>query len=179
MTQEQNQENQENQENKEQLKRTMKTIEAALFMSPNSLSIDKLKNIAATDYSKTMKALEELQKQYKEKETSLKVKKTNKKYELTLKDTYFDQVGHLATGPELQKAELRTLGLISMKQPIKQSKVAKVIGNKAYRYIGELEKKGFIETADKGQTKEITTTPKFKKYFGEKPEEIRRKIEQK
>ncbi len=163
--------------NKEHLVQTMKTIEAALFMSPDPLSIDKLKNIAATDYSNTMKALEELQKQYEEKETALQINKTNKKYELTLKDTYFDQVGHLATGPDLQKAELRTLGLISMKQPIKQSKVAKVIGNKAYRYIGELERKGFIETTDKDQTKEITTTPKFKKYFGENPEEIRKKVE--
>ncbi len=165
------------QKNKE--KETMKTIEAALFMSPDPLTVDKLKNIAAVDYSKAIKSLERLEEKYEERETALKINKTGKKYELTLKDPYFDQVGHLATDPDLQKAELRTLGLIAMRQPIKQSKIAKIIGNKAYRYIGELERKGFVETVKKDQTKEIKTTEKFKKYYEEKPENLKKKINKK
>ncbi|MFW5902386.1 MAG: SMC-Scp complex subunit ScpB [archaeon] len=151
-------------------------MEAALFISPDPLSIDKLKNIVATDYSETMRALENLKKDYENRETSLEINKSEEKYELTLKGIYFDQVGHLATGPDLKKAELRTLGLISMRQPIKQSKVAKIIGNKAYRYIGELERKGFVETTKKNQTKEIKVTDKFKKYFGKSPGELKEKI---
>ncbi len=153
-----------------------KTIEAALFMSPEPLSIDKLKNIAATDYSKTMKALEDLKDDYSDRETSLKISKKGDRYELTLKDIYFDQVGHLATGPDLQKAELRTLGLIAMREPMEQSKIAKIIGNKAYRYIGNLERRGFVETTKKKQTKEVKTTEKFEKYFGKNPDELKREI---
>lgn len=150
-----------------------KTIEAALFMSPEPLTVDKLKNLAGTDYSKTIKLIENLEEDYESRSTALEIRKRNKGYELTLKDSYFDQVGHLATGPDLKKSELRTLGLIAIKQPIKQSKVAKIIGNKAYRYVGELEKRGFIDTEKEGQTRILSTTDKFQKYFGKDPEEIR------
>lgn len=156
--------------------RVKKTIEAALFMSPEPLTVDKLKNLGGTDYSDTLKILEELKEDYDSRETSLKIDKNEERFEMTLKDPYLDEVGHLATVPDLKKAELRTLGLIAIRQPIKQSKVAKIIGNKAYKYVGELERRGFVETAKEGQTRVITATDKFKKYFGEDPEELKERI---
>lgn len=159
------------------MNKVKKTIEAALFMSPDPLTVDKLKNLIGMDYSSTLKAIEELKEDYETRETSLEIKKSNKKFEMGLKQPYRDEVGHLATSPDLKKAELRTLGLIAIRQPIKQSKVAKVIGNKAYRYVGELERKGFIETTkEEKQTRVLETTDKFKKYFGEEPEEIKKAV---
>lgn len=150
-----------------------KTIEAALFMSPEPLSIDKLKNVAGSTYSDTLKAVEDLKDDYESRETSLKISKTNKRIEMTLKDTYRGQVSHLAISPDLKKSELRTLGLIALRQPIKQSKVAKIIGNKAYRYIGNLERKNFVDSEEEGQTKILKTTDRFEKYFGKEPEELK------
>ncbi len=153
-----------------------KTIEAALFMSPEPLTVDKIKNLLGMNYSQALKAIEELKEDYESRETSLEIKKTGNKFEMGLKQPYSDEVGHLATSPDLKKSELRTLGLIAIREPIKQSKVAKVIGNKAYRYVGELERKGFIKTTKEGQTRILETTDKFKDYFGEEPEEIKKAI---
>ena len=149
-----------------------KVIEAALFMSPEPLTVDTLSKISGLDYSKTLKAIEEIKEDYESRETSLKVSKANKKYEMTLKEHYKDKVSYLAVDPDLSKAELRTLGLIAIREPIKQSKVAKVIGNKAYKYIGRLERKKFIQTERKGRTKMLRTTDRFKEYFGKNPEEV-------
>ncbi|MBN2517349.1 MAG: SMC-Scp complex subunit ScpB, partial [Candidatus Altiarchaeota archaeon] len=55
--------------------------------------------------------------------------------------------------------------LIAYKQPISQSKVVEVIGNRAYEYIKELRKKEFITIRKKGRTKVISTTGRFRKYF--------------
>ncbi len=147
-------------------------IEAALFMSPEPLTLDTLSKVSGLNYSQTLKAIEEIQKQYKSRETSLKIQKVGKKYEMTLKEHYKDKVSYLAVDPDLSKAELRTLGLIAIREPIKQSKVAKVIGNKAYQYIGKLERKGFIKTEREGRTKLLNTTDKFKDYFGKDPQEV-------
>lgn len=154
-----------------------KTIEAALFMSPEPITVDKLKNLLGMDYSQTLKSIEELKEAYESRETSLEIRKSENRFEMGLKQPYSDEVGHLATSPDLKKAELRTLGLVAIREPIKQSKVAKVIGNKSYRYIGELERKGFIETTkEEEQTRILETTDKFKNYFGEEPEEIKKAI---
>ena len=69
---------------------------------------------------------------------------------------------------------MRTLAIVAVKQPIKQSIIVKYQGNKAYGYVAALEEKGLIKTEKFGRTKLITTTPDFEKYFGKSTEEIKR-----
>ncbi|HDI72783.1 MAG TPA: SMC-Scp complex subunit ScpB, partial [Candidatus Altiarchaeales archaeon] len=49
--------------------------------------------------------------------------------------------------------------------PIKQSKVVKERGNRAYRYIRKLIEQELIEGKKSGRTRILTTTSKFRDYF--------------
>jgi segregation and condensation protein B len=69
------------------------------------------------------------------------------------------------------------LGIVALQQPILQSEVVKIQGNKAYNYIKYLEKKKLIKTEKAGRTRLIKTTKEFERYFGKSLEEIRPKLE--
>ncbi len=152
-----------------------KLCEAALFMSPSSISLNELtKIIGVPDFSVTLKIVEDLIKEYDSRDTALAITKTEgNKFAMTVKPDYLKEVSHLAVGVEMSKAVLRTLGLIAVKQPVKQSIIVKIVGNKAYDYIKELTEKGFLIAQKKGQTKLLSTSPKFDSYFGKQAEEIK------
>jgi segregation and condensation protein B len=69
---------------------------------------------------------------------------------------------------------LRTLAIVTLKQPVKQSIIVRYQGNKAYGYIFELEKKGLVKAEKFGRTKLVTTTSDFEKYFGKSSEELKK-----
>ncbi len=77
------------------------------------------------------------------------------------------KVSSLASEKDFSKAVLRTLALIAFKQPIKQSKVAKIRGNKSYKHISELVERSFVKKTKQKRTYVLETTRKFTRYFGE------------
>jgi segregation and condensation protein B len=153
-----------------------KLAEAALFMSPEPLTLDELTKIMnAASFSVSLKILDDLIGEYEKKDTSLEIVKTDdSRYVMRVKGDFLDNVSHLAVSTEMTKAVLRTLGLIAAKQPVKQSLVVAIIGNKAYNYVGELENNGFVRAKKFGNTKILETTEKFDNYFGKDVEQIKR-----
>ncbi len=83
-----------------------------------------------------------------------------------IKEKYEDFVGHMAASPELHKGIMKTLAYIAYKQPVKQSDVINFRNSKAYEHIKLLKEKGFIKKDKKGITYIISTTSKFREYFG-------------
>ncbi len=149
--------------------------EAALFMSPDAIGIDELMRVMQTeDRELVIKILEELMSDLTARSTGLEIIRVDKKYRMKVKDSYSHHVSHLAVDTEFSKATLRTLGLIAVKQPVRQSIVVRIIGNKAYDYIKLLAEKGFIKAKKSGNTKMLEITPKFESYFGKNMEEIKR-----
>ena len=152
-----------------------RVAEAALFMSPDAIGIEELMRVMQTeDRELVIRILEELMSDLNARNTGLEIVKVEKKYRMKVKDNYSHHVSHLAVDTEFSKATLRTLGLIAVKQPVRQSIVVRIIGNKAYDYIKLLAEKGFIKAKKQGNTKIIETTPKFESYFGKNMEEIKR-----
>ena len=150
-----------------------KLAEAALFMSATPLTLSELSNIIEATPQESSRVLEELMQQYKTRDTSLEIARSDDKYQMRVKNQFMDKVSHLAVSADMTKAVLRTLGLISMREPILQSDVVKIIGNKAYDYIKELRDRGFILAKKQGTTKKLSTTPKFEAYFGKKAVSIK------
>ena len=68
---------------------------------------------------------------------------------------------------ELKPAVLRTLSVIALKEPIRQSALKDMRGSNAYEHVQELLEKGLISrTKDKnGRSYNLKTTPKFAEYF--------------
>ncbi|MFC2175205.1 SMC-Scp complex subunit ScpB [archaeon] len=144
-------------------------VEAALFMSAEPLTIDQLSKIMETEtLGKALGVLDTLVPTFNERDSALEiVKTTDGRYRMQVKGDYLTRVKHLAITTDLPKSALRTLAIIAFKQPIKQSIVVKMRGNKAYDHIAQLVEEGFVKKTREGNTYVLETTKKFIDYFGE------------
>ena len=144
-----------------------KLIEAALFMSPNALSIAEIGSATGIASPGAIERLvAELISDYDGRDTSLRVMAISGKYMFSLKDEYVSKVSSLAAGPDLSRGALRVLAYISRNEDILQSDLVKYFGSATYEYIKELTEKEFIEPHKYKRSRKIATAPKFKEYFG-------------
>jgi len=151
-----------------------RVAEAALFMAPEPLTLNDITKILGVDSPGiTLKVLDELEKEFNSRESALEITSPSKNhYQMRVRDSYAERVSHLAVTTDMSKAVLRTLGLIAVRQPVRQSIVVRIVGNKAYDYIGELAEKGFIKADKQANTKLLSTTSKFDSYFGKSAAEL-------
>jgi len=152
-------------------------IEAALFVSENPLSIRTLSKISGINSSRELKKiLSDIKKEFDVASRGIELALTAEGYQFQVKDQFLEKVSGLTTYADISRGTLRTLSLVSLRQPILQSQIIKVQGNKAYNYIKSLEKKGLIKTEKAGRTKMINTTKEFERYFGKSLEEIKERL---
>jgi len=75
-------------------------------------------------------------------------------------------INKLATGDaEFTKAEQETLAVIAYKQPVKQSVIIKIRGNKAYDHIKKFRDIGLVQAKKVGHTNELSLSDEFFEYF--------------
>ncbi|MBI4010219.1 MAG: SMC-Scp complex subunit ScpB [Candidatus Aenigmarchaeota archaeon] len=149
-------------------------LESALFVSDKPLSLQRLSNIVGIGPADEIKELvEELQQDLKNSDRGIDLIETPEGYELRVKAEYRDRIAKLAPFSDLSDGMMRTLAIVAVKQPVKQSIIVRYQGNKAYGYIDELEKKGLVKTEKYSRTKLVSTTPDFEKYFGKNSVEIK------
>jgi segregation and condensation protein B len=147
-------------------KENLRKIEAVLFISGKFLSIKEL--VALTDINPLFlrELLEKLKKKYESDETALALVNKEDIWKMDVKPEFSNIINKIATGnSEFTKAEQETLAVISYKQPIKQSVIVKIRGNKAYEHVKKFEELGLIKSKKMGHTKELTLSPEFYDYF--------------
>ena len=154
-------------------------VEAALFISDKPLTPEKISKVTGIEKKKVVEILSKIEKELEKKGRGIELVKTPEGFEFRVKKEYREKVAMLAPLADLSKGMMRTLAIITVKQPIKQSLIVKYQGNKAYGYIKKLEEKGLIKTEKCGRTKLITTSSEFERYFGKKPEEVKKILEEK
>jgi len=142
------------------------TIEAALFLSSKPLTMAKLVEITQVSSSEIEKAIEELKMKYNN-ESGIKLVENGNTYQLIVNPKVLPKVKNLSPYKDLSYGLLRTLSIIAFKGPVKQSVLVNTIGNRAYEYVKELEKRGLISSKKTGRTKILHTTRLFVDYFGE------------
>ncbi len=141
-------------------------IEAVLFTTAQALSIKEIAEILnEEDVEKTEEAMLELIMDYSSRPGALEIDDENG-YILQVKEEHMDIVEKLCP-VELKPATLRTLSVIALKEPIRQTDLKELRGSNAYEHIQELLEKGLISrTKDKnGRSYNLRTTPKFAEYF--------------
>jgi segregation and condensation protein B len=154
--------------------------EAALFASGVPLSMLEMARILNTSQERAREVIEQLKGEYEQRNSALEVLELEGKYVLQLKAEYSELVKQLAPR-EISTPVLRTLSVIAYYQPITQSKVVQIRGNKAYEHIKELLERGLIASEKHSRTKLLKTTQGFIEYFGLKQNDIasiKSKIEQ-
>lgn len=141
-------------------------IEAVLFTTAQALSIKEIADILnEEDVDKVEEAMLDLIMDYASREGALEIDDENG-YILQVKEEHMDIVEKLCP-VELKPAVLRTLSVIALKEPIRQTDLKELRGSNAYEHVQELLEKGLISrTKDKnGRSYNLKTTPKFAEYF--------------
>ena len=154
-------------------------IEAALFMSNNPMKLEDLAKIVDRKPEDIKPVMNELGMEYEKSDKGIHLLETSAGYQLRVKTEFASLVKNLTPYQDLGRGLLRVLALVAYKQPITQSEIVKVIGNRAYDYIKKLEERGLIKTVKHSRTKALIATKEFAEYFGlESPEDITKFFEE-
>jgi segregation and condensation protein B len=152
-----------------------KKVEALLFSSTKPLSIDEISKIIDAEKEKVIIAIENLKKRYEN--SAIEIAETPEGFEMRIKPEYRKEASKVALGYDLNKGMIKTLALVIYKNPIKQSEIVKIQGNRAYEYVEKLERKGLVKTKKIGKTKLVYLSENIEKYFGMSLKEIKEQIE--
>lgn len=153
----------------------MKVIEAALFISARPLTLDYLGKVSGMNSLGVVReSLEKLQKNYENK--GLEIIKTPHGWAMQVRQDLLDKVAHLTPYYDLSEGCKRTLAIIAYKEPVKQSEIIRMQGNKAYSYIKSLVKRDLIRAEKTGHTKTLKLTAEFERYFGDEKEKIKEQL---
>ncbi len=151
-------------------KRDLKTIEAILFVSGKFLNMKDLIMLSDMNPIIIRELLEDLQESYDKKDSAIQIiqkgEGNESMWKMDVKQEHSHLTTKLATGSaEFSKAEQGTLALIAFKQPIKQSVVIKIRGNKAYEHIKKFSELGLVNKKKQGHTHELSLNDDFYDYF--------------
>jgi|GEM_PF-292954 len=149
--------------------------EAALFLSPKPLMLDELARImGVSSLGYVKETLNRLARDYDG--SGIEVVSSAAGWGMQVKPQYLGSVAHLAPYANISEGPKRALALILFKEPLKQSDLIKMQGNKVYEYLKVLERMGMIRREPWGRTKKLTLTREFERYFGEEKDAIRQRL---
>lgn len=149
-----------------QARENLRKIEAALFLSARFLSLKDL--VLLTDINPLMikELIEQLIERYNAEHSAIEIIQKDDLWKMDVKKEYFSMINTLATGSsEFSKAEQETLAVIAYKQPVKQSVIIKIRGNKAYDHIKKFRETGLLLSKKIGHTLELNLSDEFFEYF--------------
>jgi segregation and condensation protein B len=153
-------------------------IEAALFASGRTLALRELSSLSGLSEQRAGALAEELAAQYASRDSGLEIRNIGEGYSMQVRFGLAGRVISFAP-KEIEAPLIRTLAIIAYKQPIKQSSLVEIRGNKSYDHVKELEKRGLIKAEKFSRTKLLSTTSGFADYFGissADPQAIRRAL---
>jgi segregation and condensation protein B len=142
----------------------LKKVEAALFLSGKFMSIQELVALTGVNPILLKKILEDLKEEYND--SGVEIINKENLWKMDVSQDFTWMVNKLATGKsEFSKAEQETLAIIAYKQPMKQSVLVKIRGNKAYDHIKKYSEMGLVNKKKLGHTWELSLSESFYDYF--------------
>ena len=140
-------------------------IEAALFAAGKALSLKDLSRLSGLSEESVRALAKELVRDYSLRGSGIEIRDFDDRYVMQVRAALAKDVISVAP-KEIDAPLIRTLAIIAYKQPLKQSNLAEIRGNKSYAHVKELEQMGLISAKKTGRTKLLTTTKGFAEYFG-------------
>ncbi len=144
----------------------LKKLEAVFFVSGRFLNMQEI--ISFTDLNPIIieQLIEKLQEKYSKENSAIEIVEKKNLWKMDVKPEYSGIINKIATGSsEFGSAEKETLAIIAYKQPIKQSVIIKIRGNKAYEHIKKFVELNLIRRKKLGHTHELSLTDEFYDYF--------------
>jgi segregation and condensation protein B len=142
-----------------------RVIEAALFSAAKPVTVTDIKTVTALDARTIRTALKKLMDEYNDSDRAIEIAKMGPRYAMQVKKDYSDAAARLSE-MKVPKDVLKTASLIAYYQPVLQSKMYDLVGNKIYDHVKVLEDLGLVKARPKKKSIELTTTKKFIETFG-------------
>ena len=153
-------------------------IEAALFLSASPLSIFDLLKLTGATLKEIKTAFQNLQSEYSSRGSWLEMVRDGKSYLMRIQPSKVEKVESITQETELSKRALRVLAVVAQNDGVVQSKVFRKLGSTTYDGVKELIEKGYLIAEQKGHSKVLHVSNKFKQYFGQAGEAIKKVKEQ-
>ena len=141
-------------------------LEATLFSAGRSMNMNELSEQLGYDEEEIAEAMSNLQSTVKRRRGGgLQVVEIGGKWAMEVKPII---ANHLPkeTKSELPPKLLKAAALIAYHQPMPQSRLVELLGQRAYDHIRELAQSGLIGRRRDGNTRRLTTTRRFSEMFG-------------
>ncbi|MBQ70415.1 MAG: hypothetical protein CMA65_02870 [Euryarchaeota archaeon] len=141
-------------------------IEATLFSSGKSMSISELSAVLGYDEDEMIDCLYSLQATLRRRRGgSLQMAEVGDRWALEVKPSI---ASHLPkeTKTDMPPKLLKAAALIAYHQPMPQSRLVDLLGQKAYDYVRELAQLGMVDRRKDGNTRRLSTTRRFSEAFG-------------
>ena len=152
-------------------------LEATLFGAGRSMSVSELSTALGYDEDEMLDSLYSLRSTLKRRRGgALQVAEVGNRWAIEVKP---DIASHLPkeTKTEIPQKLLKAAALIAYHQPIPQSRLVELLGQKAYDYVRALAQLGMVDRRKDGNTRRLSTTRRFSETFG-CPYTDRKKVKQ-
>tara|TARA_B100000700_G_scaffold298083_1_gene363611 strand:- start:7333 stop:7941 length:609 start_codon:yes stop_codon:yes gene_type:complete len=141
-------------------------LEATLFSAGRSLSIPELSENLGYEEEEIVESMTALQSTIKRRRGGgLQVVEIGGKWAMEVKPKIADHLPK-ETKSELPPKLLKAAALIAYHQPMPQSRLVELLGQRAYDHIRELAQAGLVGRRRDGNTRRLTTTRRFSEMFG-------------
>lgn len=140
-------------------------VEAALYSAGRALTVDDLMRVTGFEETVVKEHLRALAREYKRRESALEVAQIGTRWTMQIRQEYTERARTFAP-PEINRDLLKTAALIAYHQPILQSDLFDMIGEKVYEHTKALEDLRLVSRKPSGRSLELTTTRYFAEFFG-------------
>ncbi len=141
-------------------------LEATLFGAGKSMSVSELSESLGYDEDEMLDSLYSLRSTLKRRRGgALQIAEVGDRWAIEVKPDIAEHLPKEAK-TELPKKLLKAASLIAYHQPMAQSRLIELLGQKAYDYVRELAQYGMIDRRKDGNTRRLTTTRRFSESFG-------------
>ncbi len=141
-------------------------LEATLFSAGKSLSLDELSETLGYELDEINESILTLQSTLKRRRGGgLQIVEIGERWAMEVKPAIASLLPK-ETKSELPQKLLKAASLIAYHQPMPQSRLVELLGQRAYDHIRELAQAGLIQRRRDGNTRRLTTTRRFSEVFG-------------
>ena len=152
-------------------------LEATIFSAGRSLRGEELSEMLGYPIEEVRESLESLIATSKRRRSSaLQMVEVAGRFAIEVKPSIADHLPKKAKS-EIPQKLLKAAALIAYHQPMPQSRLVELLGQKAYDHIRELAQAGLVDRRRNGNTRRLTTTLRFSEVFG-CPHTDRKKVKQ-
>ena len=141
-------------------------LEAIVFGAGKSMSVTELSELVGKNSSEIEDALNSLRLTIKRrKDGALQLTEVSGRWILEVK-TGLSPFLPDSFRADIPQRLLPAAALIAYHQPMSQSQLVDMLGQRAYDHVRELSNRGLIDRRRDGLTRRLTTTRRFAEYFG-------------